>query len=213
VSLAGIQVNEIGPSAQDYADAAVVASRAFHNDPFFEFLSPRPIQRAKGLAIFWRSQIAHLGERAVTLGARRPDGRLVGAAVWIKPGCYPLPVSLQLRQSGGALWAMYQRPRSLQHGSQYLLAIDKAHPKEPHWYLELLVVDPSMQRSGIGSMLQQTEMAKADQEGLPCYLETQNADNLPYYRRHGYEVVDELHPVKGGPPLWTMRREPKVPES
>ena len=47
----------------------------------------------------------------------------------------------------------------------------------------------------------------ADREGVDCYLETQKPENLAYYRRFGYEVVEELQPVAGGPPLWTMRRQ------
>lgn len=207
----GIQIDLIDRSAKDLGDAGVVAARAFHNDPFFEFLSPRPLLRSRGLSIFWRSQLAHLADNALVLGARQPDGRLVGVAAWVKPGCYPLPPKAQVRQMGGALWALYSRPQSLVDGTKYLLSIDKAHTKERHWYLELLVVDPSVQRRGIGAMLQRTEMAKADEEGLPCYLETQNSDNVPYYGRFGYEVVKELRPVRDGPPLWTMRREPQAP--
>ncbi|MGH9171245.1 MAG: GNAT family N-acetyltransferase [Acidimicrobiales bacterium] len=206
-----VRIDLLGASHTSLSDAGIVAARAFHNDPFFEHLSPRPLQRARGLAIFWRSQLAHLGGSAVVLGAQGPDGRLAGVAAWIKPGCYPLPVVQQLRQAGGALWALYPRPKALLDGSKYLLAIDKAHIEGPHWYLELLVVDPSVQRSGIGAMLQQGQMAKADEAGVPCYLETQNEDNLPYYRRHGYEVVNKLSPVRGGPPLWTMCRQPAEP--
>jgi GNAT superfamily N-acetyltransferase len=89
------------------------------------------------------------------------------------------------------------------------LALEKAHPKDPVWYLNLLVADPSAQRSGVGTKLQELVLERADEEGVPAYLETQNPDNLPYYRRFGYELVQELHPVKDGPPLWTLRREPK----
>ncbi|HEV8064833.1 MAG TPA: GNAT family N-acetyltransferase [Acidimicrobiales bacterium] len=208
MSPSDIRINRIW-TAKEFSEAGVVAARAFHNDPFFEFLAPRPLQRARGLSVFWRSQISTLGDRGAVYGARQPDGRLVGVAAWVKPGGYPLPVPAQLRQGVGALWALYQRPRALADGSKYLLAIDKAHIKVPHWYLELLVVDPSVQRSGIGGRLQETEMRTADEEGLPCYLETQNEDNLPYYRRFGYEVVEELTPVRNGPSLWTMSRSPQ----
>jgi hypothetical protein len=54
--------------------------------------------------------------------------------------------------------------------------------------------------------LQAPVLETADREGLDCYLETQKAENLAYYGRFGYEVVEELHPVQGGPPMWTMRR-------
>jgi GNAT superfamily N-acetyltransferase len=190
-------------------DAAAVATRAFQFDPFFVFLSPRPLLRARGLGLFWRAQIAALGDGAEVLGARLADGRLVGVAVWVKPGRYPLPIAAQVRQSLGALWALTPEPRALVDGSKYLLAIEKVHPKEPLWYLNLLVADPSVQRGGVGTALQRSLLDRADGDGLACYLETQNPDNLPYYGRFGYEVVHKLKPVPKGPPLWTMRREPR----
>ncbi len=51
-------------------------------------------------------------------------------------------------------------------------------------------------------------LARADAEGLPCYLESANPRNLPFYKRHGFEVVVEGELPGEGPPLWTMKREP-----
>jgi ribosomal protein S18 acetylase RimI-like enzyme len=212
MTVTGIEIDVLGGTAKDFGDAGVVAARAFHHDPFFEFLAPRPIQRARGLALFCRAYVSVLGDAGHVFGARQSDGRLVGVAAWIKPGRYPLPVAAQLRQSAQALWALAIRPRALVDGTKYLLAVEKAHPHERHWYLQLLVVDPSWQRRGVGAILQHPGLARADEDALPCYLETQNPDNLAYYRRFGYEVVEQLKPVKDGPLLWTLRREPREPE-
>ena len=199
---------DISDSAQ-LNDAAAVSTRAFQFDPFFVHLTPRPLLRARGLGIYWRSTLASLGKGSEVYGARQPDGRLIGVAAWVRPGAFPLPIPAQLRQGAGALWALRPVPRSLVQGGKYILALEKAHPKDPVWYLNLLVADPSAQRSGVGTKLQELVLERADEEGVPAYLETQNPDNLPYYRRFGYELVQELHPVKDGPPLWTLRREPK----
>lgn len=195
--------------ARERSEAATVATRAFQFDPFFVYLSDRPLLRARGLGLFCRSQMAAMAGHCEAFAARRDDGRLLGVAIWLPPGRYPLPVATQLHQSVGAAWALCPVPLALVRGTQYLLAIDKVHPKEPLWYLALLVADPAAQRSGIGTALQAEVLERADEEGAAAYLETQNPDNLPYYRRFGYEVVDELRPVRGGPPLWTLRREPR----
>ncbi len=191
-------------------EVAAVATEAFADDPFFSFLSPSVRLRRRGLAIYWRASVASLGERGLILGVRR-DGRLVGVAAFVRPDGYPLPAMAQIRQAGAAFWALVARPAAIVSGSKYLLAIDKAHPREPLWYLEMLVVEPSAQRGGVGGALQDHVYRLADQEQVPSYLETQKAENLGYYRRFGYEQVQELHPVKKGPPLWTMRREPRLP--
>ena len=67
------------------------------------------------------------------------------------------------------------------------------------WYLLLLVVDPLVQRAGLGTRLQAPVLEVADREGVDCYLETQKPENLAYYRRFGYEVGEELRPVAGRP--------------
>ncbi len=211
MTVSGTEIDQLGTTSKDFDDAGVVAARAFHHDPFFEYLSPSAIQRARGLALFCRAYVSVLGDAGYVLGARRPDGRLVGVAAWVKPGRYPLPVGAQLRQGALSFRALAIRPRALVDGTKYLLAIEKVHPHDKVWYLQLLVVDPSVQRLGIGAMLQRPGLQRADEDGLACYLETQNFDNLAYYRRFGYELVQELRPVKDGPPLWTMRREPQEP--
>ena len=79
---------------------------------------------------------------------------------------------------------------------------------EPHWYLGALGVDPSRQRQGVGGKLLQPVMALADATGVPCYLETQSADNVRFYERHGFAVA-EAGEVPGQPlKMWAMIRRP-----
>ena len=201
-----VSLVSLSTRGRDLDQAAMVAARAFHDDPFFEFLEPREVRRARSLALFWRSALGALGSAGEVTGARQADGRLVGVAAGVPPGAYPLPALAQGREYVRSRASHGPRPAALRDGLRYLLAIERAHPKDELWYLLLLVVDPAAQRGGIGALLQEPTMAIADRDGFDCYLETQKADNIPYYRRFGYEVVDELHPVRSGPPLWTMRR-------
>jgi GNAT superfamily N-acetyltransferase len=203
-------VEELGSDGSTLDEIAIVATEAFADDPFFFFLSPNERIRRRGLRIYWRATIGALSDRGLLLGVRR-EGRLVGAAAFVLPGRYPLPIPAQLRQAGGALRALVARPPAIVAGSRYLLAMEKAHPHENVWYLAMLVVDPSAQRQGIGGALQERVYPEADRGQIPSYLETQKEENLAYYRRFGYELVDELRPVKKGPPLWTMRREARPP--
>jgi GNAT superfamily N-acetyltransferase len=202
-----IELSPLVPKGRDLDDAALVAARAFHDDPFFEFLDPHAVTRARGLALFWRATIASAAANSTMTAARRPgDGRLLGLSVVVPPGKWPLSIPSQMRQLGGALRAMVVRPPALLKGTRYLFSMEAAHPKDDLWYLMLLVVDPSVQRGGIGGRLQESMLRRADADGIDCYLETQKPDNVPYYGRFGYELSQELKPVKAGPPLFLMRR-------
>jgi GNAT superfamily N-acetyltransferase len=209
VTAPDVEVNEELLSRRDLQEVAAVAARAFHTDPFFIYLSPNALQRSLGLGTYFHATTRHLGPTAKVLTARS-KGRIVGVAGWVPPGGYPYPARDQAGQLVGALRAMYRVPPSLVNGLRYLMAIEKVHPKEEHWYLQLLACDPEHQRQGVGTALLEGVLATCDAEGMPAYLETQKEDNLAYYRRFGFEPEATLNPVRTGPPLWTMRRSPRA---
>lgn len=189
-------------------DVAVVASRAFFTDPFFIFLSNKALLRQRGLTLFFRANLRHWRGGTITT-VRDEHDTVLGAAAWFPTYRYPQPVVTQLAQLPGVVRALYRRPRALLRGTAFLNAIAKVHPKEPHWYLFLLVADPEAQRRGVGTMLLRDALEAIDAEGVAAYLETQKEDNLAYYRRFGFDVVATIRPVAGGPPLYAMRRPPR----
>jgi len=187
-------------------EASVLGARSFYDDPFFVHLSDEPRLRVRGLILYLRNHLAVLGDAATVTGARDEAGTLVGICAWQRPGTYQLSGWRQAREMDGALRALIQRPPSLLIGLRYVTAMERAHLRDEHWYLTLLAVDPMAWRLGIGTALLEPSLASIDQEGLPCYLETQKEANLAYYRRFGFDLTDRLTPSRGGPPLFTMTR-------
>lgn len=85
---------------------------------------------------------------------------------------------------------------------------EKARP-DRHFYLDSMGVLPDHRRRGIATQLLRAGLAAADAMGLPCALETLDADNVIFYRRRGFEVVAE-EPVAGSNlTLRSMRRPPQ----
>lgn len=194
---------------EEINEAAHVAVRGFFTDPFFIFLSPKVRRRNHGLFFFFRTALRHLGPLGEIVTVRNGLNQIVGVAAWLSPGGYPQPVATQLAAIPGSFRALYRRPQALVDGNKYLTAVAKAHPKEPHWYLYLLVVDPEIQRRGVGSMLLENQLDQINTDGVGSYVETQKDDNLAYYRRFGYELVTSLTPVQQGPPIHTLWRPPQ----
>jgi len=187
-------------------EAAVLGARSFYDDPFFMHLSADPMLRARGLAIYMRTHLTALGDTAVATCARDRSGTMVGICVWQRPGTHPLPVAAQAREMAGSLWALIPRPPSVMKALRYTMAMEKARPRQDHWYLCLLAADPMAWRQGIGTALMEPSLESIDGDGLPCYLETQKEANLAYYHRFGFEETDRLTPSQGGPALFTMTR-------
>jgi ribosomal protein S18 acetylase RimI-like enzyme len=87
--------------------------------------------------------------------------------------------------------------------------IEDHHPLPHHMYLSVLGTDPEQQGRGIGSALLAPGLRLADEEGLPCYLESSKEQNIAFYARHGFVVRETIRFPKDGPSLWLMWREPR----
>ena len=51
-------------------------------------------------------------------------------------------------------------------------------------------------------------LARADSEGTPCYLETQNEKNVKVYEKVGFEVMSSGKVDGHDLNVWTMKRTP-----
>ena len=127
-----------------------------------------------------------------------------GAASWLPPG-----VELRSPLSLGVIWEGLTGygPGSLVRGLATLVQTQKRHPTGDYYYLFSIGTRRVQQGRGVGSALMLEGLAKCDEERMPAYLESSNVKNLPFYRRHGFEVVDELQLVMGGPTMWLMWRD------
>jgi GNAT superfamily N-acetyltransferase len=186
-----------------------LSSRAFFDDPFFTYLLPDDEMRRTRLPYFFRSVYTHMGEHGRIVTVRNDADEALGVAAWLTTGGYPLPMKVQLRQVPSSLRAFYRRPKSLAIGNRYMARLIRAHRKDPQWYLMVLCADPPAQRSGVGTMLLEHAFSFVDAEGVGSHLETPRFDNVAYYQRFGYELIETLTPIEGAPSYYTMWRAPR----
>jgi GNAT superfamily N-acetyltransferase len=182
-----------------------VLARAFADDPVSAHLIPGPRRRPGGLRAFFSIQMR---QEVLPFGGAFTTDDLAGAALWVPPGRPPTP----MRSAALALLPVvpYVAGRHLGRTVAGLVQIASLRPREPHWYLATLGTDPSRQRQGVGSALLAPVLARCDAEGARAYLESSKEANLPFYRRHGFEVSGQVR-LAGGPTVWTMWREPRPP--
>ena len=193
-----------GPLDEPTALAAgALCARAFAGDALFESSFPST-RRDRAVAVLHARLLSALAPIAATAAAF--DGEtLVGLSVFLPPGAWPLPPAVQWRSLGAALRAAsVARVRPLR-GARLGAEAARHHPTVPHWYLQLLAVEPSWQRRGVGTALLRAGLAACDAEGRPAYLETQRAENLPYYARFGFTPVAEVR-GEGEVRLWCLVR-------
>jgi ribosomal protein S18 acetylase RimI-like enzyme len=83
--------------------------------------------------------------------------------------------------------------------------IGKRHPKEPHYYLQVVGTDPQQQGNGFGGVVMRRQLTIADSKGMPAYLESSKEKNIPIYQRFGFQVTGEIK-LPEGPTLYPMWR-------
>jgi len=186
-------------------EASEMLGRAFFDNPVSVYLLPDAAKRLRPLScMFGTSTLyGHLYGEVYTT-----TSRVEGAAIWLPPESPPMDRERVIR-AGMAELPQKMGPEAFQRLMGMKSHFDELRRRdapESHWYLWVLGVDPPRQGQGVGGALLQPVLARADGEGLPCYVETDKEINVPFYQRHGFEVVVEGDLPDGGYHFWTMKR-------
>jgi len=195
-------------SREQRADATRVLTDAFLDDPAWLAIGPRAETYRRGVLTAYHRVVLFRARRfggRVLVGLR--DGRLAGVAVAFPAGGWPPSEPWSALMQAPVFIAAGPGPGK--RAMQVDALMERAHPPEPHLYLELLAVAPRLQRTGIGRALLDRLLSDADADGVPLHLETARPENLPYYRGFGFEVTAEAALPRGAP-MWFMCRPPSA---
>jgi len=70
--------------------------------------------------------------------------------------------------------------------------IKNIQPKDTMYYLWFIGVNPQYQHHGAGSLMLQEVLEDSEQKKRPIYLETSTLENLPWYKKFGFSIYNEL---------------------
>lgn len=187
-------------TAADVEELSLLLQQAFKENPFHRWLYASEDD--------WKGK-SHRSF-AVVLRPRIRKGTVwttqerIGAALWDAPGTTPgvlsqLSLGLKMLPLLGA---------RLPEAARAMRVIADMRSREPHWYLAVLATRVDSQRRGFGALLLSHTLHKADEAGVPVCTETSDPRNLPFYKRFGFVVSDEVT-VSNGPVVWSLRRSPR----
>ncbi len=181
---------------EESALSAVIAL-AFASDPMARW----SLREAQTYVAVMPELIRAFGAAAYDSGSAYVTEDLDGAALWLPPGVEPDMETLD------RLVQTHAPPAILSDVAAIFEAMAQYHPDVPHWYLPLIGADPARQGRGIGSALMSHALARCDREGVAAYLESSNPQNIPLYRRYGFEILGTIQ-VGSSPVLTPMLRRP-----
>jgi len=183
-----------------FDEAKVIATQvlAFGTDPVARWIYPDPLQYLTYFPQFVRT----FGNKALEHKTTFFADRYIGAAFWFPPGVEadsePL---IDLLENSVAKPEQDDLFHVLEEMSHY-------HPRQSHWYLAILGVEPTQQSKGYGSALLQPILQECDRTRTPAYLEAFNSSNLPFYKRYGFEQIGLIQ-AGNSPPIFPMLRLPR----
>lgn len=203
-----VTVVSVRPAGRaDVSRLADVLATAFYDDPPFVWALPEDAtRRARARTGFATTLRAEEGHATVDVARDADSGAIVGGAIWLPPGAWPVPVFRQLLALPGYLAAFGRR---IGPASKLGAAFDGAHPAGPHWYLHVIGVDPPRQGQGVGGALLRSRLARIDRAGEAAYLESSKTANLPLYEHFGFRA-GAVPPLPDGAPIVTPMYRPGV---
>lgn len=186
---------EIEPvDAQNFESVIALLTAAFVDDPVCRHLYPDLRQYFVHLPEYLRV----FAEPGLALGCTHL-AQALGAAIWVPPG---------IHADAKAVDDLIERSTSAESRVELLpvyAAVDRAYPREPHWYLPLMGVDPLHFGKGIDAALMTHGLDIRDRDGSLAYLESNKPGNVPYYELFGFVPCGKIE-VGSHPPVTTMIR-------
>ena len=189
---------------------AAVLGRAFAKYELLRYYFPDENRRraiADSFVLIALSVCLKYGEAYTT------SEKMEGVAAWLPPGkapfggwqilrSVPLPTLLRFGRQGAARMQAYGR---------FVANLHRKLLPYPHWYLQVIGVDPPYQGRGFTSRLIRPMLERIDWERMPCALDTNIDKNVAIYRRFGFEVVSQ-DKMPGTPVTsFLMLRKPPTP--
>jgi ribosomal protein S18 acetylase RimI-like enzyme len=175
--------------------ASRVAARALQNDPLSAYYYPDPIER-KIKTVIKIEYLILLGILSGEVYTTSSDIQVV--AVWNTYGIKDQTIGKQSKEIIRKLRKVKRKMFSDRLFSEkYIItseiynSLHNEHANFPHWGFTMLTVDPLHQGKGYASMLIKPKLLEIDKQNLPCYLNTQNENNLSLYEHFGFELVGE----------------------
>jgi ribosomal protein S18 acetylase RimI-like enzyme len=190
------------------AEAAAVLGRAFVDDPLIKAILP-PIEdateRSRRMGQMFAVALASQRSSGQPLVGVLHDGRVGAAAVIEQVGRPPSALSTVLH--GLALIPALARSGGSGGVRRAISALDvlsRTRPAKPHLYLNVLGVEPALQRRHFGVALLDwlRDQTALRPDLLGVYLETAKEANVGYYSHVGYRVTGQIYPL--GVRMWQM---------
>lgn len=175
---------------QDIIKSGEVLGRALKDDPVSVHVMPNKEKRHESIKHVFQFTTC-MGLRYGEVHATSPN--LEGVGVWMffdsykehSLGNFLCSFKAKMWKLGAETGKLFKPIMELNEKMHIKYASGK------HWYLQSLGVDPEFQGKGYGTLLMTYMLQKIDTNPLPVFLETSTVNNVNFYKKLGFEVMEE----------------------
>lgn len=185
------ELNElIKLSKKHIKPASLMLSRAFQNDAVIRWQIPELKRRLIRVQNYWQLSLRIGIKYGVVYGTSedlegiiilRPPTKEVSYWKYLTNGVIKFPIIFGIKSTKRITFVQAVRD-----------SLRNIYMKLPHWYLELLAVDPKHQGKGFARMLLEPFLKYIDQAKLPIWLDTTNKGNLAFFEKFNFTVLEEI---------------------
>lgn len=185
---------------EEVSEAAHLVAQGMADNPIHTATWPDSAVRGRALLLTFEVGQRRPGKWA--LAGFSGDLLVAVAGVSVDGACRPAPA--QAKEGRDRLAEDLGRPAAERYG-QWRAGWASHDLDEAHWHFGPFTVLPDRRRQGAGTEMLEHFCRAVDDAGSVAYLEADRAENVPFYRRHGFKVVaeDEVLGVR----TWYMRRD------
>ncbi len=182
-------------------------ARSFDDSPLFEFLFPKGPARLRITAGTFRGTLLDaLPFDAVHVAV---DGSgVLGAACWLPPEGYPITPRRQAwilaRLARLVPWAATRLPTRCATSARPTRCTRRTCTGTSRSSASTRATRAKGSAAGSST----TPWTGSTSRGSPRTSRPTRSRNLAWYARRRFELRETLHPVRSGPPVWTMWRDP-----
>ena len=171
------------------AQASAMLTWAFFEDPKLAYIIRDPSARREKGRYLLEFELRY-GMNYGEVYATSPE--LEGVAVWL-PSKYANITTWRAIRSGALRLRKAIGGDLMERLMKFSEFLDISHARQapyPHSYLFFIGVSPAHQSKGFATKLIRPVLDELDMTATPCYLATQNPENIGLYEHYGFSVVE-----------------------
>ncbi len=192
---------------EDIPKAVDSLKDAFKDDPLWAEIFKEESNKDEALSAFFTCPLLY-GMKFGKVYAASP--RLEGIAAWVH-GKYSDMSMWRMLRCGALPYGMKMGKETIKNLNiikQVVSDRERMMKGKPYIYILIIGISSPYQGKGLGSVLMDAIKKEADRDGFYIYLETEKEENLKFYKKHGFSVLQRIVFRKINLPMWELARKP-----